>query len=63
MLTLLGPQSRFGGESLGIRMVCPQIGTAVLEGYNFLSTSYFLDNWLENEGGGLVNLDFLFYDG
>ena len=29
-LTLLGPQSRFGGKSLGIRMVCPQIGTAVL---------------------------------
>ena len=31
-LTLLGPQSRFGVKSLGIRMVCPQIGTAVLKG-------------------------------
>ena len=31
--TLLGPQSRFGGKSLGIIEVCPQIGTAVLEGF------------------------------
>ena len=26
----LTPQSRFGDKSLGIKMVCPQIGTAVL---------------------------------
>ena len=31
-LTLLEPQSRFGDKSHGIRMVCPQIGTAVLKG-------------------------------
>ena len=30
--TLFGPQSRFGRKSLGIRLVCPQIGTAVLKG-------------------------------
>ena len=30
-LTLLGPQSRFGDNSLGIRLVCPQTGTAVLK--------------------------------
>ena len=28
---LLEPQSRFGGKSLGIRLVCPQIGTGVLK--------------------------------
>ena len=31
-LTLLGPRPRFGDKSLGIRMVCPHIGTAVLKG-------------------------------
>ena len=31
-LTLLEPQSRFGGKLLGIRAVCPQNGTAVLNG-------------------------------
>ena len=31
-LTLVGLQSRFGDESLVIRLVCPQIGTAVLKG-------------------------------
>ena len=31
-LTLLGPQFRFGDKSLGVRLVCPQIGTAVLKG-------------------------------
>ena len=31
VLTLLGPQSRFGDKSLEIRLVCPQIGTAVLK--------------------------------
>ena len=31
-LTLLGPQSRFGDNSLVIRLVCPQIGTAVVKG-------------------------------
>ena len=31
-LTLLGLQSRFGDNSLGFRLVCPQIGTAVLKG-------------------------------
>ena len=31
-LTLLEPQSRFGDTSLGIRAVCPQIGTAALKG-------------------------------
>ena len=31
-LTLLEPQSRFGDKSLGVRLVCPQIGTAVLKG-------------------------------
>ena len=29
-ILVLGPQSRFGDKSLEIRMVCPQIGTAVL---------------------------------
>ena len=32
LLTLLGPQSHLGGKSLGIWIVCPQIGTAVLKG-------------------------------
>ena len=32
MLTLLGPQSRFGDKSLGNIEVCPQIRTAVLTG-------------------------------
>ena len=32
LLTLLGPQSRFGDNSLGIRLVCTLIGTAVLKG-------------------------------
>ena len=32
--TLLGPQSRCGDKSLGIKLVCPQIGTAVLKGLN-----------------------------
>ena len=31
-LTLLGTQSRLGDNSLGIRLVCPQIGAAVLKG-------------------------------
>ena len=30
-LTLSGPQSRFGDKSLGIRLVYPRIGTAVLK--------------------------------
>ena len=30
--TLLGPQSRFGDKLLGIWVVCPQNGTAVLKG-------------------------------
>ena len=32
VLTLLGPRSRFGDKSLGIRKVCPLIETAVLKG-------------------------------
>ena len=31
LFTLLGPQSRLGDKSLGIKLVCPQIGTAVLK--------------------------------
>ena len=31
-LTLLEPQSRFGNKLLGIRVVCPQNGTAFLKG-------------------------------
>ena len=31
-LTLLGPQSRFGDKTLGIRLKCTQNRTAVLEG-------------------------------
>ena len=31
LLTLLGPQSRFGDKLLVIRVVCPQNGTAVLK--------------------------------
>ena len=31
-LTLLGPQSRFGGKLLELWVVCPQNGTAVLKG-------------------------------
>ena len=34
LLLSLGTQPRFGDKSLGIRMVCPQIGTAVLKGLN-----------------------------
>ena len=30
--TLLGMQSRFGHEVLGIRVLCPQSGTAVMKG-------------------------------
>ena len=32
MLTLLGPQPRFGDQLLGIWVVCPPNGTAVLKG-------------------------------
>ena len=31
-VTLSGPQSRFGDKSLGIRVVYPRVGTAVLKG-------------------------------
>ena len=37
-LTLLEPQSRFGDKSLGVRLVCPQIGTAVLKGLRLRSS-------------------------
>ena len=33
-LSLFAPQSRFGGELLRIRLVCPQNGTALLKGLN-----------------------------
>ena len=32
LLTLLEPQSRFGGKPLNFQLVCPQNGTAVLKG-------------------------------
>ena len=32
LFNLLEPQSRFGDKLLGIRLVCPQHGTAVLKG-------------------------------
>ena len=35
-MSLLEPQSRFGDKSLGIRVFCPQIGTAVLKGLRVL---------------------------
>ena len=34
LLTLLDPQSRFGGKPLKLQVVCPQNGTAVLKGLN-----------------------------
>ena len=32
LITLLEPQSRFGGKPLKLQAVCPQTGTAVLKG-------------------------------
>ena len=40
-LTLLAPQSRFGDNSLGIRLVCPEIGTAVLKGLTAEAHAHF----------------------
>ena len=38
ILTHLVLQSRFGDKPLGIRMVCPQVGTAVLKGIRALES-------------------------
>ena len=37
LLTLLGPQSRFGDKFLGTKLVCPLIGTAVLKGLSLMA--------------------------
>ena len=55
-LTLLGPQSRFGDKSLGIRVVCPQIGTAVLRGLMSLGIPFDIAFPGVREEGGVIEM-------
>ena len=55
--TLLGPRSRFWDESLGIRLVCPQIRTAVLKGVTQWPRGQLSHNYSNNcthKKGGAV---------
>ena len=55
--TLLGPQSLFADNSLGIRQVCPPNGTAVLKGLKALSPHrFFSGRYLDNGKGATINI-------